>query len=174
MLVCLPGFHALLKASGTGTTKNRYWTRWMFCLTQDMPYVLTWYRRIKMTNHTEGGLQCLGVHGNWKPCLPWYRLIDCNNERDTENKEDSCHLILYENHEVPRQRFRWTCIIRAQWHKRDDSSPEYCSSIFFHTKQFLFKFSSKGNFISGSNYLLPKEIKALNFLPLQADFGRKE
>lgn len=30
------------------------------------------------------------------------------------------------------------------------------------------------NLISGSNYLLPKKIKAFNFLPLQVDFGRKK
>lgn len=38
----------------------------------------------------------------------------------------------------------------------------------------LFKFSLKENLISGPNYLVPKKIKALNFLPLQVDFGRKE
>lgn len=119
-------------------------------------------------------LQCLGACGKWKPCLPQYRLNNCNNERDIENTEDIHHLILYENPELPRLWFREACIIRAQWHERDDSSPEYWSSSFFHTKQFLLKFSLKGNLISGSKYLLPKKIKALNFLPLQVDFGRKE
>lgn len=118
-------------------------------------------------------LQCLGARGKWKPYLPPYRLNNCNNERDIENKEDIHHLILQENPEVPRLWFRWACIIRAQWHKRDDSSPEYWSSSFFHTKQFLLKFSLKGSLISGSNYLLPKKTKGLNFLPLQVDFWQE-
>jgi len=31
-----------------------------------------------------------------------YRLNDCNNKRDVENKEAIHHLILYENPKVPR------------------------------------------------------------------------
>lgn len=42
--------------------------------------------------------------------------------KETENKGDIHHLILYENPEVASLASRWACIIRAQWHKRDDSS----------------------------------------------------
>lgn len=125
----------------------------------------------------EGGLvlclQCPGVCGKGKPCLPH---IDQTTVimKETENKGDIHHLILYENPEVASLASRWACIIRAQWHKRDDSSQEYCGSVFFHTNQFLFILSLKGNLISGSNYLLPKKVKDLNFLPLQIDFGRKD
>lgn len=42
--------------------------------------------------------------------------------KETENKGDIHHLILYENPEVASLGSRWACIIRAQWHKRDDSS----------------------------------------------------
>lgn len=93
--------------------------------------------------------------------------------KETENKRAIHNLILYENSELGSLGSRWACVIRAQWQKRNDSS-EYCSSVFLHTNQFLFKWSLKGNLISGSNYQLPKKIKAFNFLPLQVDFGRKE